>query len=969
MKAERWAQVDRLLDEAMALSPEARAEFLAHAAGGDEELRQEVASLLAAHEQAGSFLQSPKLPIQEAAAQQMTHSQTASLIGTELGHYQILSVLGIGGMGEVYLAQDTRLKRRLAMKLLPRQFVEDPVRVERFAREARAVSALNHPNIVTVYDIGVANDTHFLAMEYVEGQTLRAHCAQQRLSLKEVIEIVSQIAAALAAAHEAGIIHRDIKPENVMRRRDGYVKVLDFGLAKLTEQSRAPGQTQASTRDVARTNPGTVLGTVRYMSPEQALGEEVDQRSDIFSLGVMFYELLTGAPPFKGHSTAATLDAIVHHQPLPLTQLRPEIRQEIERVVSRMLEKDRELRYQTAGDLRAVLKRVQRELNATLEQSATKPPVRNASTVPLTLARHKLWLTFGGLLVLVTTALAWRWWGADKAPEPLSWSHATATQLTGFTGSELFPAFSPDSKEFVYARPNKNNWDIYQQRLSGTLASNLTEDSPFDDTQPAYSPNGDLIAFRSERQGGGIFVMGASGEAPRKLSDMGYYPDWSPDGQEIIFSSMAVEDPLSRGANIKLYAVNVASGQRREIAAGPDAVQPRWSPQGKRIAYWAKDDKAQRDIWTVSPQGGDPIQVTNDPEVDWNPVWSPNGRYLYFISNRNGAPSLWRVPVDEASGQAEGAPEPILGPLAQSWQLNLALDGRHLVYVEKRLRENIYVADFDPQRLTILGEPRPFLEGTRRSSAPDVSPDGQWLTYYSRGETNEDIYVIKTDGTAPNQLTNDSAEDRLPRWTPDGKRLLYYSKATGRFEIWLMNGDGSGRRQVTYNNGRSLVYPVLSPDGHWLSYCIAGSKTYLIEPSKTWQEQTPVALPLIKSGSPDEEEWFIAWSWSPDSQKLAGWSSSRNSEFAHSYIYTLATQKYEKIADLGMRQYWLSDNRHLLSVDKGAIYLHDSQTKSAHKLWARPSLEARGASISADRRRIFFSVLIDESDIKLLTLE
>jgi eukaryotic-like serine/threonine-protein kinase len=962
MKAERWAQVDRLLDEAMALPPNERAAFLARASNGDEALRQEVASLLAAHERAGSFLQAPVL---EVAAQQL--AQGSSLIGATLGPYQILSVLGIGGMGEVYLAQDTRLKRRLALKLLPRQFVEEPIRVERFAREARAVSALNHPNIVTVYDIGEVNGTHFIAMEYVEGQTLRAHCAQHRLSLKETIEIISQIAAALAAAHEAGIVHRDIKPENVMVRRDGYVKVLDFGLVKLTEHPPTGRLTQASAHDDARTNPGTVLGTVRYMSPEQALGEEVDRRSDIFSLGVMFYELLAGSPPFKGPSMAATLDAIVHHQPLPLTQLRPELPAEAEHVINRLLEKDRELRYQTAEDLRAALKRLQRELNSSPEHSINSGSLTNNSIPGRQRWQPRYRWAVGVFFMLLAGTLAGYWWRLKRIPEPLSWSRATATQLTGFTGAELFPAFSPDGKEFVYARRNKDNWDIYQQRLSGTLAQNLTENSPSDDTQPTYSPKGDLIAFRSERQGGGIFIMGASGESPRKLSEIGFYPDWSPDGKEIIFSSMAVDDPFVRGANIKLYAVNIASGQRREIDAGPDAVQPRWSPHGKRIAFWAKGDKAQRDIWTVSPQGGDPVRVTNDPEVDWNPVWSPDGHYLYFISNRKGAPSLWRIPMEEASGLATGLPEPIIGPLAQSWQLNLAGDGKHLIYVEKRLRENIYAATFDPQRLTIVGEARPFLEGTRHSSAPDISPDGQWLTFYSRGETHEDIFVIKTDGTTPSQLTNDSAEDRLPRWTPDGKHLLYYSKASGRFEIWIMNADGSGRRQITYNNGKSLVYPILSPDGRWLSYCIAGGGTFLLDPNKGWQEQTPLALPLIKTG-PDKE-WFIAWSWSPDSQKLAGWSSSDNGENAYSYIYTLATQTYEKIADIGMRQYWLSDNRHLLSVDKGVIYLLDSQTKSTRKLWEQPQIEARGASISADRRRLFFSVMIDESDIKLLTLE
>ncbi len=973
MTPNRWSEIDQLLAKALERPDAERPAFLAAACGGDAALHREVESLLAAHQAAeADFLSTPAL---ETALRELATEQPQSLAGTTFGPYSVLSVLGIGGMGEVYLAHDERMKRRLALKILPPHFVADAGRVERFAREARAVSALNHPNIVTVYDIGQLNGTHFIAMEHVDGQTLRdkIHAAQQEpLEAREVVEIALQIAAALAAAHEAGIIHRDIKPENLMLRRDDYVKVLDFGLAKLTEPQRSLAETLGEGHDPAATNPGTVLGTLRYMSPEQAQGREVDGRTDIFSLGVVLYELLTGSAPFKGDKPAAILDAVVHHAPLPLTQLRPDLSQEFERIIFRMLEKGRDLRYQTAGDLRAVLKRLKRELDSTpahsLNSVSTSGSVARSA---LSHTRRNLRLVLAALVVLPTliaAGLGWRWLVADKPPEPLAWGRATATQLTGFTGAELFPAFSPDSKEFVYARPYKDNWDIYRQRLSSTSALNLTGDSPFDDSQPTYAPNGDLIAFRSERQGGGIFIMGASGESVRKLSDLGHYPDWSPDGQEIIFSSMFVADPFSRGANAKLYAVNIASGQRREIEAGPDAVQPRWSPSGKRIAFWAKSDKAQRDIWTVSAQGGDAVRVTNDPEVDWNPVWSPDGRFLYFISNRKGAPSLWRVPVDEATGKATGPPEPIIGPLAQSWQLNLARDGRRLIYVEKRLRENIYAADFDPQRLTIIGEPRPFIEGTKRSSAPDVSPDGQWLAYYSRGETNEDIFVIKTDGAAQSQLTNDSFEDRLPRWTPDGKRLLYYSKASGRFEIWSMNADGSGRQQISFNNDRSLVYPVLSPDGHWISYCIAAGSTYLLDANRPWQEQQPLALPFIKIGGP-EEEWFIAWSWSPDAQKLAGWSSNRNGEYPGSYVYTLATQKFEKIAEVGLRQYWLSDNRHLLCVDGSKLYLLDSQRKIVRKLWEMPQREVRSASLSADRRRLYFSVVTDESDIKLLTLE
>jgi len=972
MTPERWAEVDKLLDAALARPDDERQKFLDEACGDDGELRQELDSLLAAHVKAEArFLKTPAL---EVAAQQFATAKNRSLIGETIGHYNVISVLGIGGMGEVYLARDSRLERNVALKLLPAQYTQDAGRIKRFEREARAASALNHPNIITIYEIGEIEDKHFIAAEHIEGRTLREILTAGPLTVKEALEIAVQICAALAAAHDAGIIHRDIKPENIMVRRDGFVKVLDFGLVKLTEQHRSAGHTNASEGDPAKTNPGAVLGTAKYMSPEQALAQDVDRRSDIFSLGVTLYELLSGVPPFKGDRMAAVLDAIVHHQQASLSLSRPDLHPELDRIISRALEKDRDLRYQTASDLRSELKLLQREMDSSPSHSlnssgsGSKGPI-----VPVPgNGRNKVWLALTAVVLIAAALLTGLWLASGRNSNDLSWSRAVASRLTSFGGAELFPAFSPDGKEFVYARNEKNNWDIYQQRLSGSLARNLTANSPDDDTQPAYSPNGEWIAFRSERRGGGIYVMGASGESVRQISDMGYYPDWSPNGIELVFSSALVIDPASRGSNGKLYIVNFARGQPREIKAGRDVVQPRWSPNGKRIAYWGKDQAAQRDIWTVSPQGGDAIQVTNDPALDWNPVWSPDGSYIYFISDRNGAPSLWRVAVDQSSGRPAGKPEPIIGPLAQSWQLNISPDGRRLVFVERQLRENLFSINFDPNKLETIGVAEPVLEGSARSSAPDVSPDGQWLTYYSRGEASEDIFVIRTDGTSPSQLTNDPANDRLPRWTADN-RILFYSKLSGSYEIWSVNPDGSGRQQISFNKGQpaginggtSIVYPVLSPDRQWISYCVAGGETFLLDARKSWNEQKPVALPLIKTG----EMWFIAWSWSPDSKKLAGWASDRNDEYNVSYVYSLESQQYEKIADVGQNQYWLNDNRHLICVEGDKIYLLDTQTKQKRSIHQMPQRVIRSLSISPDNRRIYYSLVRDESDIRLLTLE
>ncbi|HKC88252.1 MAG TPA: serine/threonine-protein kinase, partial [Blastocatellia bacterium] len=367
MKPERWRQIERLYHAALEREASLRADFLAEICAGDEALRLKVESLLAYEEQAKDFIEAPAY---EYGAELFAETQAEIVIGECLGPYRILSPIGAGGMGEVYLARDTKLGRRVALKLLPAQFTTDADRVRRFEQEARGAAALNHPNIITIHDVGDVNGVHFIATEFIEGQTLRQRMMNGEISISIAIDIAAQVAAALAAAHEAGIIHRDIKPENVMVRPDGLVKVLDFGLAKLTEG----GQGDKGTRRTGE-NPlvslsllpplsstGVVMGTARYMSPEQARGLKVDARTDIFSLGVTLYEMVAGHAPFTGPSACDVIAALLEHEPVPLTRHSPEAPAELERIVSKALRKDREERYQTTNDLLVELKGLKREL-------------------------------------------------------------------------------------------------------------------------------------------------------------------------------------------------------------------------------------------------------------------------------------------------------------------------------------------------------------------------------------------------------------------------------------------------------------------------------------------------------------------------------------------------------------------------------------------------------------------------------
>jgi len=382
MTPERWAQVGQLHEAALELKPEERAAFLNRACGEDQALRREVESLLAAEMRAGDFLVAGAM---KDAAKLLAEEKALSLVGKRLGHYQILSLVGTGGMGEVYRARDAKLGREVAIKVLPAAFSQDADRLHRFEQEARTASALNHPNIITIYEIGQAEDVRYIVTEFIDGQTLRQQMKRARLGLSLALEVAAQTASALEAAHAAGIMHRDIKPENIMRRRDGLVKVLDFGLAKLIERQAVGVDTGAPTAANLSTEPGTVMGTAQYMSPEQARGlDEVDARSDIFSLGIVLYEMITGRAPFEGPSVSDVIAAILTQEPPPLSRYAPEVPSELDRVVTKALEKDREERYQRIKDLLLDLKRLQQRLEFEAEQARSRQPDATDETLVTT---------------------------------------------------------------------------------------------------------------------------------------------------------------------------------------------------------------------------------------------------------------------------------------------------------------------------------------------------------------------------------------------------------------------------------------------------------------------------------------------------------------------------------------------------------------------------------------------------------
>src|SRR6266566_1164250 len=396
MKAERWKQVNDLFQSAVERASGERAAFLQAACHGDEGLRREVDSLLTSYERAENFIE---LPAFEVAPELVTNERAGASVGELIGHYRIESLIGIGGMGEVYLAQDERLGRKAALKLLPDSLTTDETQLSRFKNEARSASALNHPNILTVYEIGTEGNRQFIATEFIGGITLRASLTRGRMNLHDALEIAVQVASALAAAHETGVVHRDMKPENIMLRPDGYVKVLDFGIAKLTEQRLVPDLDEVGTTAVLQTRPGLVLGTARYMSPEQTRGQTVDARSDIWSLGVVIYEMIAGIPPFRGETPSDCIASILTTEPLPLSGVLSNVPLNLESIVQKALRKNRDERYQTVKEMLADLRNLKGELEA--QDSSPQTKARGESIVSK-IKRHKR----GVLLTLAAALLA-----------------------------------------------------------------------------------------------------------------------------------------------------------------------------------------------------------------------------------------------------------------------------------------------------------------------------------------------------------------------------------------------------------------------------------------------------------------------------------------------------------------------------------------------------------------------------------
>lgn len=784
--------------------------------------------------------------------------------GTALGRYEIRSLIGVGGMGEVYLAHDTQLRRPVGLKLLPANFTMDEDRLRRFEQEAYAASALNHPNILTIYEIGHVDATRFMAMEFVEGETLRQHISRSHSSasegqpgtgikLFEALEIAIQIASALAASQTAGIAHRDIKPENIMLRRDGYVKVLDFGLAKLTERPEST-DTEAPTRAMVNTSPGSVMGTVNYMSPEQAAAHTVDSRSDIWSLGVVLYEMITGRVPFEGPTPSHVIVAILEKERSPLSRYMSEVPEALEWIVTKALTKDRDDRYQTAREILTDLRRLKQRLDAGAEiersiapdspgnphitlsgvrggstmsgfpldprttPARASPTVSSAEYIAKGIGRHKLAVGIAViLLVAVLGAGAVYWWKLRDQNPPHTFGKIRLTQLTN-TGKANIATISPDGKYVVHVVNDGTLTSLWVRQVATSSNVQIVEPSESRYVGLTFSPDGNhiyYVVYEKNSPLGVVYQIPVLGGTARKLvEDVDTPITFSPDGKRFAWIRQ-----FPQSGETALFIANsdgsgqqkIAARQRPERFLGGTRIGPAWAPDGDLMACPVAGPEGGTnrskvvllDLKTGAETEASPHRWSGIQQVVWTPRSA--GLVLTGQEQNGGANQLWYV------SRPGGDVERITSDLNNYNGVSISADGATIATVQSQASSSVWLAPNTSAESAIR-----LTSGTNEGALGlAIMPDGKTL-YTVFGPGTADLFVVNADGSNPRQLTANAALNVDPSVSPDGRYIVFVSTRTGAPHIWRMDSDGANARQIT--NTIAEVDPYVSPDGKWILF-------------------------------------------------------------------------------------------------------------------------------------------------------
>lgn len=877
--------------------------------------------------------------------------------GLQLGRYEIRSHLGAGGMGEVYLARDTQLERTIALKILPAEVATDQQRMQRFVQEARTASALNHPNIITIYEIGQADSTHFIATEFIDGVTLRQRMAKNHIRLGEALDVATQVAAALSAAHAAGIAHRDIKPENIMVRPDGYIKVLDFGLAKPTERQASLVDTEAQTKMLVNTSPGMVMGTVSYMSPEQTRGFALDARTDIWSLGVVLYEMVTGRVPFSGETTSDVIVAVLDREPLPLTEYMSDVPAELQRIVRKALRKDREERYQSVKDMLVDLRGLKQELEfedkldrslppdgrsgatvyktssgqalrvafETKEELAartgTVPPVRSNSSAEIIfqeIKRHK-----GGVIVaasavglILLSLVAFMVYRIGRShPKAMALAPFQMTRISRLTstGNSVDASISPDGKYVVHVVNDGAQRSLWIRQVATATNKQLMPPSVSEYYGVSFTPDGNYIYFVKGEENKPlnelfqISVLG--GDARKVISDVDSAATFSPDGKRLAF----MRNKPSEQA-IDLVTANVDGTDQRVLTTRKNIVNfwmPSWSPDGKTIAC-VSGDKMNAQVSVIG------INVADGSE---RPLTSQKWRYLERLAwLPDGGGLVLLAPADDTSETSQvwflsypgGETRRITNDLNIYSALSVSGDSATLATVQTNLLANVWIAPNASAE-----NARQITTGSNRYYGLSWTPDGQ-LLYSSFTGANLDIYISDANGSNAKQLTVNAGSNFAPVTSPDGRYIFFLSNRAGAgYNIWRMDADGSNLKQLT--RGGHDNSPQVTPDGRWIIY-----STWSIGKPTIWKVSVdggePVQLVDKYSKSP-----VI----SPDGKQIACsyWDEQYDTKF---YIALIPIDGGTPVKTFDLptaNVRWASDGRALTYIDT-----HNN----ASNIWSQP---------------------------------
>lgn len=838
MTPERWQQVKEIFNSAINYRPEERGLFLSQACSGDDNLREEVESLIASHEQSGNFIDEPAFV---AAASLLADEKRELSVGDTIGSYQVLSFISRGGMGEVYLAEDKRLSRKVALKLLPTSFTTNDDRLRRFEQEARAASALNHPNIITIYEIQQAVGSHVIATEFVEGETLRLRLQRAPLTVSEALNVAIQVADALSAAHKAGIIHRDIKPENIMLRPDGYVKVVDFGLAKLSEEATPVVAAEAPTMQV-RTGSGIVIGTAGYMSPEQARGFSVDHRSDIFSLGAVMYEMLARRKPFEGDTPSDTLASILKTEPPSLSRVAPGTPVELVRIVNKALRKDREERYQVVKDLWLDLKALKQELEFQDKLGASEPeatavmipgeptatlsgPRQTVSrsaiseSISIELKRHKVAAAVTSIVLILIVAGAglgvYKW--LNREAPVAHFENIKFTRLTS-SGNVIHSTISPDGKYIVYALSDRSSQSIYIRQVSTANDTLIVPPAPVGIFGMTFSHDGTELYYvvKANLDAGTLYRIPALGGTSVKVLERIDSPiSFSPDGKQFVL----IRGNYPNTGESTLVIANLDGSSERNLVvkkipqtlAAPNFGGPSWSPDGKIIAS------------TVATFGGRSrvvgFAVADGSEKDLSPdswpflgrvQWLPDMTGLLLIAGDQSNAMLLHV------GYPDGRIRRITNDLSEYRGIGLTQDGKKLTLIQTQGLMNLWVVpEGDAAKAIRLPTGNVSILYSRSANNVAWAPDGR-IAYVSNESGTADIWLADSDGGNRKQLTVNGGMNLSPAVSPDGKYVVFVSLQNDRRNVWRVNIDG--RNSVRLTSGLMDSLPSVSPDSRWVVY-------------------------------------------------------------------------------------------------------------------------------------------------------